>query len=94
MVILSGALDTRTRASAVSFAAALLVVGLVSAATLATDLASDTLVKLGKVPAKVGAEIYYYVEQDDDFGPEWQLRLIFSPVLPAPGFSRQPWFGK
>ena len=62
--------------------------------SLPLGIGFDTLVKLGKVPAKVGAEIYYYVEQDDDFGPEWQLRLIFSPVLPAPGFSRQPWFGK
>ncbi len=61
--------------------------------TLPLGIGFDTLVKLGKVPAKVGLELYYYVEQDDDFGPDWQVRLIFSPVLPAPGFSRQPLFG-
>ncbi len=61
--------------------------------SLPLGIGFDTLVKLGKVPAKVGVEVYYYVEQDDDFGPDWQVRLIFSPVLPAPGFSRQPLFG-
>lgn len=52
----------------------------------------DTLVKIGKMPVKIGAELYYYVEKDDDFGPEWQLRILFVPVVPSPGWSRKPLF--
>ena len=52
----------------------------------------DTLVKLGPLPVKVGAELHYYVEQSDDFGPEWLLRIFFVPVLPAPAWSRSPLF--
>jgi hypothetical protein len=52
----------------------------------------DTLIKIGKVPNKVGAEIYYYVEKDDDFGPDWQLRLLFVPVISAPNWSRNAFF--
>lgn len=53
----------------------------------------DTMAKIGKIPAKVGLEAYYYVVQDDQFGPEWQLRFLFVPVMPAPESSRKPWFG-
>lgn len=52
----------------------------------------DTLIKIGKLPVKIGAEAYYYIEQDDDLGPEWQVRLLFFPVLPAPSWSRTPLF--
>ena len=55
-------------------------------------LGYDTLVKLGPLPVKIGAEAYYYLETDDDFGPEWQVRLLFIPVLPAPEWSRRPLF--
>ncbi len=52
----------------------------------------DVLVKAGPLPVKLGAELYYYVEKPDDFGPEWQLRIMVSPVLPAPAWSRKPLF--
>jgi hypothetical protein len=52
----------------------------------------DTLMKIGKLPVKIGAEVYYHVVRDDDFGPEWQLRFYFIPVLPAPDWSRNPLF--
>jgi len=52
----------------------------------------DTLVKLGPLPVKIGAELYYYVEKSDDFGPEWQFRLLFVPVLPSPSWARTPLF--
>jgi hypothetical protein len=52
----------------------------------------DTLVQFGKLPVKIGLEAYYYVEKDDDFGPDWQLRLLFIPVLPSPDWSRRPLF--
>jgi hypothetical protein len=52
----------------------------------------DTLIKVGNVPTKVGAEIYYYAEKDDDFGPDWQLRLLFVPVISSPNWSRNALF--
>jgi hypothetical protein len=52
----------------------------------------DTLIKIGKLPVKIGAEVYYYAVQDDKFGPTWQLRLLFVPVLPSPGWSRKAIF--
>jgi len=60
--------------------------------SLPVGIGFDTLVKIGKLPVKIGAEVYYYVQQDDDFGPKWQLRLLFVPVLPAPAWSRNPLF--
>ncbi len=53
----------------------------------------DTLVKFGKLPVKVGVEAYHYISSDDDFGADWQVRFLFVPVVPAPGFSRKPMFG-
>jgi hypothetical protein len=52
----------------------------------------DTLIKIGKLPVKVGFEAYYYVERDDDFGPKFQIRLLFVPVVPSPAWSRRPLF--
>lgn len=60
--------------------------------SLPVGIGFDTLVKIGKLPVKIGAEVYYYVQQDDDFGPQWQLRLLFVPVLPSPEWSRRPLF--
>lgn len=52
----------------------------------------DTLVKIGPLPTKIGAEIHYYVETNDDFGPKWLLRLYFSPVIPSPAWAKKPLF--
>jgi hypothetical protein len=60
--------------------------------SLPVGIGFDTLVKFGKLPVKIGAEAYYYVQQDDDFGPQWGLRLLFVPVLPSPEWSRKPLF--
>ncbi len=60
--------------------------------SLPVGIGFDTLVKIGKLPVKIGAEAYYYVAQDDEFGPKWQLRLLFIPVLPAPKWSQKPLF--
>ena len=60
--------------------------------SLPIGIGFDTLIKMGPLPVKIGAEAYYFVEQDDDFGPEWQLRLLFVPVLPSPDWSRNPLF--
>lgn len=61
--------------------------------SLPIGLGFDTLVTFGKLPVKIGLEAYYYVEQDDNFGPDWQLRFLFIPVLPSPEWSRIPRFG-
>ena len=60
--------------------------------SLPVGLGMDTLIKIGLLPVKIGFEAYYYVEKDDDFGPEWQLRLLFVPVLPAPKWSQKAIF--
>ncbi len=53
----------------------------------------DTLIKIGPLPVKIGMEAFYYVESSSDFGPEWQWRLLFIPVLPAPKWAARPLFG-
>ena len=59
---------------------------------LPLGIGGDTLVKFGPLPVKIGVETYYYVVRDDDFGPEWQIRFLFVPVLPSPDWSRNPLF--
>jgi hypothetical protein len=53
----------------------------------------STVVMLGPLPLAIGVEYYYMVETPDTFGPEHQLRVFFTPVLPAPAWSRVPLFG-
>lgn len=52
----------------------------------------DTLIKWGKLPIKVGAEVYHYAQSDDRFGGDTQVRLLFVPVIPSPGWSKTPIF--
>lgn len=60
--------------------------------SLPIGIGFDTLVKIGRLPVKIGLEVYYYVESDDAFGQEWQLRFLFVPILPAPEWSREAIF--
>jgi hypothetical protein len=60
--------------------------------SLPIGIGFDTLIKIGRLPAKIGAELHYYVAQDDKFGPKWLLRILFVPVLPSPSWSRSPIF--
>jgi hypothetical protein len=60
--------------------------------SLPIGMGFDTMAKIGKLPFKYGAEIHYYAVQDDDFGPQWRLRLYFVPVLAAPGWSKKALF--
>jgi hypothetical protein len=53
----------------------------------------STVIMLGRLPVGIGAEAYYYAESPDIAGPEYQFRFFFSPVLPAPAWSRVPIFG-
>jgi hypothetical protein len=52
----------------------------------------DTLISVGPLPLKIGMEAYYFVESSSDFGPEWQFRLFFVPVFPAPKWAGRPLF--
>ena len=52
----------------------------------------STVVKLGRLPVAIGVEYYYMAESPDIFGPEHQLRIVFTPVLTAPEWSRNPLF--
>jgi hypothetical protein len=60
--------------------------------TIPVGIAWNTTTKIGPLPVKIGVELYKYIESPDNFGQEWGLRFIFSPVVPKPGFSKNPWF--
>jgi len=49
-------------------------------------LAKTTII--GKTPWKFAAEYWHYVEQADPFGPDWNIRIKITPVVPL------PWKGK
>lgn len=61
--------------------------------TVPVGLGFNTMTKIGKLPVKWGLELHYFVEKPDAFGPEWNLRFVFSPVVPKPAFSKAPIFG-
>ena len=61
-------------------------------ASIPIGFGGDTLIKIGKFPVKIGAEIYHYVQSNDNFGGDWQLRLLFIPVIPSPEWARAPLF--
>ncbi len=42
---------------------------------------------LGTTPVKMQAQLFYYLEQPDAFGPEWGFKLSVSPVVKNP-FAR------
>jgi len=44
---------------------------------------SKTLVR-GRTPWKFGLQYWYYVESQDAFGPQHQIRLQIAPVVPLP----------
>lgn len=48
-------------------------------------------VQWGNTPVQLGAEINYFVNQPDDFGPDWQISFNITPVLPNPIASWLSW---
>lgn len=40
--------------------------------------------KVGKLPVKFSVQYWHYVEQPDPFGPDYQIRFQFAPVVPLP----------
>ena len=61
-------------------------------ASIPIGIGFDTLVKWGKLPIKIGLEAYHYVESNDKFGGDNQIRLLFIPIMPSPGWSKTPIF--
>ncbi len=60
--------------------------------TVPIGIGWNTTTQIGPLPVKIGIEAYKYVQSPDNFGQEWGLRFIFSPVVPKPGFSKNPIF--
>jgi hypothetical protein len=60
---------------------------------LFVGLGFDFMVNLGSVPTQVGVEFHYNLAQNDLLNPQWQLRLVFTPVVPAPAWAGRPLFG-
>ncbi len=61
--------------------------------TIPVGLGWNTTTNIGPLPVKIGVEAYKYIEQPDNFGADYGLRLIFSPVVPSPAFSKRAIFG-
>lgn len=60
--------------------------------TVPVGLGFNTMIHIGELPVKIGLEVYHYVVSPDNFGSDYGLRFIFSPVVPKPGFSKVPLF--
>ncbi|MEW6997010.1 hypothetical protein AADZ86_04795 [Colwelliaceae bacterium BS250] len=44
-------------------------------------LGIDKITRIGNMPIRVGIEAYHYVEQNDQFGPDWGIRFFAIPVI-------------
>lgn len=51
-------------------------------ATIPLNLTVRKVVKFGNTPVQIEAGFDYYVEQSDDFGPDFGFNLSFTPVVP------------
>lgn len=49
--------------------------------TIPLNLTVSKTVKIGNTPWKLAAEINYYVEKSDAFGPEWMIGINITPVV-------------
>jgi hypothetical protein len=61
--------------------------------SLPIGIGLDTTTKWGNTIFRWGFDLEYYVKQDDEFGPEWNIRLFFIPVIKAPEWATKPLFG-
>jgi hypothetical protein len=60
---------------------------------LFVGLGYDAMIDLGPVPTQVGIEFHYNLAKNDLLNPQWQVRLVFTPVVPAPAWAGRPLFG-
>lgn len=61
--------------------------------SLPIGIGMDTTTKWGNTILRFGFDFHYYLEQDDVFGPKWNLRFFVIPVIHAPQWARTPLFG-
>lgn len=54
------------------------------ALTLPLGLGLAKTTTIGGKPWKFSAQVQYFVEQPDAFGPEWLLKLTITPVIKNP----------
>jgi len=50
--------------------------------TVPLNLTVKKVMKICGVPFQVGASLDYYVEADDDFGPDWAFGINLTPIVP------------
>jgi hypothetical protein len=48
------------------------------------------MVKMGNLPVKLQLGVEYSVERQDDFGPEWKIKLNIIPVVAS--LQKTPFF--
>jgi hypothetical protein len=53
----------------------------------------DTMINLGPLPMQVGIEFHYSLAQNDLLNPQWQVRVVLTPVVPPPGWAGRALFG-
>jgi hypothetical protein len=61
--------------------------------SLPIGIGLDNTTKWGNTIFRWGFDFQYYVQQDDEFGPKWNIRLFFIPVIKAPEWATTPIFG-
>jgi hypothetical protein len=61
--------------------------------SLPIGIGLDYTTKIGNTIFRYGFDFEYYVKQDDEFGPEWNIRFFFIPVIQAPKWATTPLFG-
>jgi hypothetical protein len=52
--------------------------------TIPVGIGFDYMTRIGNTPVRLAVEAYHYVEQADEFGPDWGLRFFFIPVVENP----------
>lgn len=52
--------------------------------TLPIGTGFNKVVRFGKLPLKIGAQYWYYVAQNENFGPKHQIRFSIIPIIPLP----------
>ena len=60
---------------------------------LFVGLGIDAMISLGPVPTQVGIELHYNLARNDLLNPQWQVRVVFTPVIPAPAWAGRALFG-
>ena len=58
--------------------------------TLPVGIGGTTLIKLGPLPVRVGAEFQWYPVTPEIAGPKYGFTLNFTPIVPAPAWSKEP----